>query len=156
LEMKNAKEAGFDELRFGNGGCHAKQRLARKENRSFGQSPNVARKLKSREIIKKIGVHVAEKRQGAEIGNVFAREAHIFEEVEGLLQSRGHQIIAALRKVANKEFKRGAGVEAVLHVPGRHREFVEVGEQPREWSAEKHVRAQSMLAGCEGQRDNSP
>src|SRR5215467_11240827 len=139
LEVKNAEETGLDELRFGDGSGHTEQRLTRKENRSFRHGPNVARKLKSREIIKEIGMNAFEERQSSEVGDVFSRKAHVFEEVEGLLQSGGNQIIAALGEVANKKFKRGTGFEAVLDVPRRHREFVEVGEQPRKWSAYKHL-----------------
>src|SRR5215467_4064647 len=101
-------------------------------------------------------MNVFEERQSPEVRNVFARKAHIFEEVESLLQSRGNQIIAALRKVANKKFKRGAGVEPVLDVPRRHREFVEVGEQPRKWSAWKHLPEQIMPGYGEGQTERSP
>jgi len=126
--MKNAEKTGFNELRFGDGSGHAKQRLTGKENRSFRQRPNVACKLKSRQIVKETRMNAAEGRERAKIGNVFARKTHILQKVEGLLQTRSHQIIAPVREVANKEFKRGEGLETVLDVPGRHREFVEVGK----------------------------
>ena len=52
LEVKDAEKARFNKLGFGDRGGHAKQRLAREENGSFGQSPNVASELELREIVK--------------------------------------------------------------------------------------------------------
>src|SRR5690348_4095080 len=155
LEMENAEQAGFDELRIGDGSGDAKKRLAGKENRSFGQSPNVASKLKTREIIKEIGMDIAKKGLCAQIGDVFVGKAHILQELEGLLESCGHEVIAMAWEGANKKFKRGASVEAFLDVAGRHGEFVEVGEQPGEWSAKKHVPKQIMPASPKGQRGGS-
>src|SRR6266581_3130526 len=142
--MKDAEKAGLNKLGFRNGCGDAQQRLAGKENRSFRQRPHVARKLELREIVKKIRLHVAEERQCAEISNVFVRKAHVLQEVEGLLQACGDQIVSAVRKLAHEQLEGGAGIEAVLDVARRHGELVEVGEQPGNGSVRKHVPPQSM------------
>ena len=129
--MKNAKEAGLDQLRVGDWGGHAKQRLARKENCPFGQGPNVASELEFREIVKEIDVDLAETRQGTKIRNVFLRKAHVFQEVERLFQPRGDQVIAAPRQGPHKKFKRSARAETVLDVARRHRQLVQVRKQAR-------------------------
>ena len=72
---------------------------------------------------------MAEARKSAQIGNVFVRETNVFQKIERLFQACGHQIIAAMRKLPNKQFEGGAGLEAVLHIAGRHGEFIEVGEE---------------------------
>src|SRR5215472_18494525 len=94
---------------------------------------------------------VAKKRQTAKIGNILRGKAHVLQKVEGLLEPGGHQVIAASRKSAHEKFEGGAGVEAVLNVARRHGELVEVGEQPGEWSARKHVPEQIMPVGWKRQ-----
>src|SRR5260370_42552832 len=58
-----------------------------------------------------------------------------------------------MRKLAHKQLEGGAGVEAVLDVARRHRELIEVGEQPGNRSARKHVLPQRMTVAPKGQRE---
>lgn len=56
--------------------------------------------------------------------NFLRGEVHIFEEVQRLFESGGHQVIAVGRKMADEQLERGARIEAGLQVTGRHRQFV--------------------------------
>src|SRR2546429_9268753 len=85
LKMKNAEEAGFDKLRLCDGGGHAQKRFTGEKDGSLGKGANLAGKFKSGEIVKKIRLDVAEKRQTAKIGNILRSEEHTSE-----LQSRLH------------------------------------------------------------------
>jgi hypothetical protein len=74
---------------------------------------------------------MAKDRQSADVGDFFARKADVFEEVESLFEACGNEVFAMGWQMPDKELKGGAGVKAILDVAGRHREFVEVGEEAR-------------------------
>ena len=152
LEMKNAEQARFDELRFGDRGSDAKQGFAGEEIRSLGQRPDITGKAESREIVKEVRMDLAKQRQRAQVGDVFPGEADVFKELESLFKAGGNEIIAAMWKLPHKQFEGGAGVEAVLDITGRHGKFIEVGEETGEKSASEHVGDEIMPAGRKEQR----
>lgn len=87
LEMNNGKEAGFDELRFGDRSSDAEQRLARKEDRALREGPNIACEVELSEIVEEVGVDMMEHGQSADIGYFFRRKGNVCKEVESLFKT---------------------------------------------------------------------
>jgi hypothetical protein len=56
LEVKYGKEAGFDELRFGDRSSNTEQRFAGKEDRALRKGQNIAFEAEPGEIVEKAGV----------------------------------------------------------------------------------------------------
>ena len=55
LEVNNGKEAGFDELRFGDRSSNAEQRFTGKEDRALRKGPNIACEAEPSEIVEEAG-----------------------------------------------------------------------------------------------------
>ena len=136
--MQDRQEAGLDELGFGNWSCNSEQGFAGKEDRAFGQSPNIAGEVEPLEKIEEARLHVSKYRQTADERDFFGGEVNVFKEVETLFETRSDEIVAIERQMTNKELESGADVEPILDIPCRHREFIEVGEEPGEKVAREH------------------
>ena len=61
--------------------------------------------------------------------DLVTREGDVFQILQRLLESGGHEIIAPRRQVPDEQLKRGTGIETGLPIARRHREFVEIGEK---------------------------
>ena len=74
---------------------------------------------------------VSERRMPTKEADVLGLETHVFQEVEGLLESGGKEIASLRRQRAHEEFEAGGGAEAVLKIGRRHGDLVKVREQGR-------------------------
>ena len=135
LEAHGSEERRFDDLRVGNGGGHAQQRFFGKADGAFRHSQHVSGKTEGGEIIEKRGANVGEGGVTPQIGDLVGAEAHVFEKVERLLKTGGHQEIAVRRQAADEQLKRSARLEVCLEVSRGHGQLVEIGEQAgRGWN----------------------
>ena len=132
LEVQDRQEAGLDELGLCNWSCNSEQRFARKEDRTFWQRPNIAREVEPPEKVIEARLNVSKYWQIAEEGDFLGGEVNVFKGIETLFETRSDEIVAIAREMTHKELESGAGLEAVLNVACRHREFVEVSEEPGE------------------------
>src|SRR4029077_20402924 len=73
------------------------------------------------------------------------------QTVESLLEPRSNKVVPLRRQVADKQLECGPGLKLILHVSRRHREFVQVGEQPRKMFARHHLSEEIMSAARKAQ-----
>jgi hypothetical protein len=138
LEVKDGKEAGLDELRFGDRSRDAEQRLTRKEDRAFRKRPNVTPEAELREIAEEVGMDMSKYGQSTDVRNFLGRKVNVFEEVETLFEARSDEIVAVARELTHEKFESSAGFKVILDVARGHRKFIKVRKEPGEVSARKH------------------
>src|SRR6266852_3180758 len=82
-------------------------------------------------VVEESVADVSERRMPTKEADVLGLETHLFQEVEGLIESGGKEIAALRRQRAHEDFEARGGAEAVLKIGRRHGELVKVREQRR-------------------------
>ena len=117
-------------LGFDDGGADGERGFAGEEQGAFGDGEEIAGEAEVAEVIEEGGADLGELGEGAEVVDFLGGEAEVEEVVDDLGNAGDDGVIAIGGQAAEGEFEGGliAGL-AGLEIPGRHREFVEVGEK---------------------------
>ena len=114
----------LDKLRVNQIGDDRHERLVRIHNRAFGESVNVAAKMKILEAVQKV---FAENFLPAQVVNVRRAELHVLDVLDNLFQAREDSEAARVGVAAIEHVERHASIfAAVDEVAVRHRHFVEI------------------------------
>ena len=68
---------------------------------------------------------------GGTLGDIYGRKR--------LFQAGRHEIVPASRQTAHEELEAGVRIRVALHITGRHRQFVQIGQQTRECRIGEHA-----------------
>lgn len=129
LKIDRGEEARLEELAFDDGRGDAQERFVGENDRAFRNGPDFSRETEAREIVEKFRANVAENGMLAKVIDFFGREAHVFQEIEGLRETGSDEEIAFGRETPDEKLESGAGVKAGLKIAGSHGEFIEIGEK---------------------------
>jgi len=162
-------------LCFDDGSGDAQQRFLTEDGRALWNGPDFAREAEGFQVVEESVADVSERRMPTKEADVLGLETHLFQEVEGLIESGGKEIAALRRQRTHEEFEARGGAEAVLKIGCRHGELVKVREQGRMAQSFGHEGASGeiiedrravimrpydlaflILGGSQGLRERSP
>ena len=126
VERDLVQQEGLDELALGERGGHLQERLARVDDASLGDGPDVAGEPERGERLDVLG---AEPELVAQVREILLGEPDVLEEPEARLEPRRDQEAAARREPAHEEAERGGVGHPAAQVARRHVQLVEVGRQ---------------------------
>src|SRR6266852_1935612 len=131
LEGQCGQQEGLDNLCSDDGSGDAQQGFLTEDGRAFGNGPHFTREAEGFQVVEESVANVSERRVPTKEADVLGLETHVFQELEGLLESGGKEIAALRRQRAHEEFEAGGGAEAILKIGRRHGELVKIREQGR-------------------------
>ena len=127
---ERGKEKGLDPLGLGQRGGHSQQRLAREDDRAFGNGPDVALESERAQHREECGVRVCEGGKAANPLDLIGRKGQREEVADRLFEPGEDEVGAMWRHSPDEKLERGPLLRhARGEVAGHHRELVQVGDR---------------------------
>jgi hypothetical protein len=126
--MEQIKDAGFEQLRFGNWRNNAQRRFARKEHRAFRYRPHVAGEPQFAQPLRKPG---REPSTAVDPREFLLVEACVLQLVQYRFKAGDDHEPPLGRQRPHEQLEYRDAVHPVLPIPLQHRQLVEIGQQQR-------------------------